>query len=320
MKSRGKVALLTVLVCVTFLVMEVMMQESVSAGVLSGGNFDDVESFYNAVLKDVEKNEHTMYYYVSFDPELIKKEELNGRAFDKGGNELLAKLIYCSWDIESSDGKYKVTVRTGHYGSNKLEDWLTDKMADLIAKDCEGMTDYEKIRYVYDYIILHAEYSKLDGASNNLLHGSSCCNGYAEAFLILMAKMDIDCKFTTGSDHAWNTVYLDGQWYNIDTTWGDPGGMGVDYTFFLKCNKDWAGERPAQATATASYPVTDLDKEIHFPNYKSRLYLRLFLMAVVPIMILFVLIKVLRSFSNEGTRRKIERQQEEIRNMYRLDD
>ena len=39
------------------------------------------------------------------------------------------------------------------------------------------------------------------------------------------------------SNHIWNAVYLDGNWYHLDLTWDDPvivdGSDTLEYTFFL---------------------------------------------------------------------------------------
>lgn len=92
-------------------------------------------------------------------------------------------------------------------------------------------SDYEKIKYVYEYIIDSTEY---DGEAENsqniqsvLLHCRSVCAGYSRTFQYLMHRMGLFCTYVTGrirggGDHAWNMVRIDGNYYYVDVTWGDP--------------------------------------------------------------------------------------------------
>lgn len=205
------------------------------------------------------------------------------------------------------------------YKVRGIQRTILDIRVKEIAKEAEGLSQYEQIKYVYDYIILNCEYnSKYDGAYNALVRGWACCNGYASAFCEIMEELNIPCKYTTGEDHAWNTVYLDGYWYNIDTTWGDEGGDKISYEYFLKSNKDWTGEWPAMADAKSSYPVENLDKRYDYPDFAKRE--KTYLIAgVTGIIVVIVLLKSLFGFwGHTSTRSRIEKNEELIRNMYRL--
>lgn len=53
------------------------------------------------------------------------------------------------------------------------------------------------------------------------------CLGYASTFQLFMDLLGIDCITVRGtsnnsSEHAWNQVCLDGEWYCVDVTWDDP--------------------------------------------------------------------------------------------------
>ena len=78
-------------------------------------------------------------------------------------------------------------------------------------------------------------------AYENLVNKTSVCQGYAEAFWLLMYKLNIDCKVVASNslNHAWNIVKVGGNWYHIDLTWDDPSTNKADvpgrsfHTYFL---------------------------------------------------------------------------------------
>jgi len=96
--------------------------------------------------------------------------------------------------------------------------------------------EYEKIKYVYDYIVDTVEYD-LEAPNNQNIYSvfvgkRSVCAGYAKAFQYLMERMDIFATYVVGTTntgpeesmmgHAWNLVHCDGEYYYVDVTWGDP--------------------------------------------------------------------------------------------------
>lgn len=90
-------------------------------------------------------------------------------------------------------------------------------------------SDYEKVKYLYEYLISHTEYELGCEDSQNvcsvLLNGRSVCQGYAKTFQLLCQRAQISALLVTGEvngqGHAWNLVRVDGQWYYADPTWGD---------------------------------------------------------------------------------------------------
>lgn len=92
-------------------------------------------------------------------------------------------------------------------------------------------TDYERIKYVYEYLINTVEYQAGSADSQNiqsaLLYHASVCAGYAKAFQYILHRMGLFCTYVTGTtkdggDHGWNMVRIDGDYYYVDVTWGDP--------------------------------------------------------------------------------------------------
>lgn len=120
---------------------------------------------------------------------------------------------------------------------------LNDAAASVIS-DLGRATDYEKVKGVYEYLINHSRYNDYvrDQTCYSLLvNGQGVCAGYASAMKYLLDRLDVDCIIASGvskgESHSWNLVRLDGMWYQVDPTWGDPkmddGGQVLSYDYLL---------------------------------------------------------------------------------------
>lgn len=137
--------------------------------------------------------------------------------------------------------------------------------------------DYEKAKLAYDYIVRTASYdheaaasiAQYDGSERAagqtmddvFLDGSAVCAGYSAAYQYLLQHMGIQCVQVRGeaegAGHAWCIALLDGAYYHIDPTWGDPqfvdGGYGggddyVNYDFFAVTDADMSATHQADET------------------------------------------------------------------------
>ena len=128
---------------------------------------------------------------------------------------------------------------------------------ECIASLPDGADDYAKSKYVYEWLADHVDYddSVFDGAKgsiampsgadpddygqtagNALVDGRAVCAGYSRAFQYLMQRLGLQCLYVTGyvayegteEYHAWNVVRLDGEYYLVDATWGDPAYFDVE--------------------------------------------------------------------------------------------
>ncbi len=93
----------------------------------------------------------------------------------------------------------------------------------------EDDSDYEKAKYVFEWIIDNTAYD-IDSPDNQnissvFLNGRSVCQGYTYAYKYLLNRLGIFCTIVYGeavsSNHAWNLARLDGTYCYIDVTWGD---------------------------------------------------------------------------------------------------
>jgi len=123
-----------------------------------------------------------------------------------------------------------------------------DSIVGLISPDS---SDYDKIKFAYNYIVLNTEYDLNSSDNQNiisvLLNGRSVCQGYAKTMQLLLNKMNVPCCLVTGSvstgeRHAWNVIKADGEWYYADVTWGDASyqtSSDADNAFVSDVNYDY---------------------------------------------------------------------------------
>lgn len=101
--------------------------------------------------------------------------------------------------------------------------------------------DYYKIVKAHNWIVDNVEYNLEESVNNSNIYGALydktvVCEGYARLFKSLMDKFEIPCVLVSGvgidtdtghqENHAWNYVYLKGNWYAVDVTWDDPVIIG----------------------------------------------------------------------------------------------
>lgn len=138
-----------------------------------------------------------------------------------------------------------------------------------------GITRYEKVKSIHDYICSINEYPDQQGTFSDgspwygpmahqptgvFLKGLAVCEGYSEAFKLLCDREGIPCITVLGEGgggaHKWNYVKMeDGKWYLVDATWNDQSSLV--FNDYLLCGTD---------TMTPHFESSSPDSDIHIPS------------------------------------------------------
>lgn len=135
-----------------------------------------------------------------------------------------------------------------------MQEKIDANVSPLMAKINKASSDYDKLKLMYDYVVLHNDFSLDSSGFNPTIYnaftdnGELQCAGYAKAiqYLCDLAGMEstvIVGKNSSDESHAWNVVKCGGKYYNLDATWGDPMNPSsgsikykknyIRYTYFL---------------------------------------------------------------------------------------
>ena len=105
----------------------------------------------------------------------------------------------------------------------KIAKEIHDKLVDLVTYNmpvCESGTLYDLAHTAYGALVADSS-----GTPNYAV-----CDGYSQAYVYLLQQCGINATLIVGlagntrasaGGHAWSLVELDGEWYEVDSTWDD---------------------------------------------------------------------------------------------------
>lgn len=154
----------------------------------------------------------------------------------------------------NQNGYYRVVYTFGYLDLSAEQKQAMFDEIDRIVEQGKQQTDstVELLQYFQETLVDRVEYDEQAAQSDStqyptafhaygaLMEGKAVCQGYAYAFKLLCDKAQIPCWIVTGfykEPHAWNYVWLDGDYYMVDLTWDDGENRASDAPTFLAGKK-----------------------------------------------------------------------------------
>lgn len=107
---------------------------------------------------------------------------------------------------------------------------VNKKIDEIVGGVNQKWSDFEKALYVHDWICLNAKYDGLGPNSHNiagtLLDGRGVCQSFTYAAETILYRLGIPTVQIDGNGHTFLEVCLDGEWYMMDITVDNNGGLG----------------------------------------------------------------------------------------------
>ncbi|MBP3761454.1 MAG: lasso peptide biosynthesis protein [Ruminococcus sp.] len=195
--------------------------------------------------------------------------------YNYGGYELKY-----SFKQENDRNYYTVCIYPDYYTTAEQENQVSEKINQVISGFDKNISDYEKVREVYDYIKNRVQFDDIHKNNPNhhikstsfgaIIYGQAVCQGYAVLMYRMLREIGIDSRVITGMAkddeneefHAWNIACIDGVYYNIDITWDDQNN---NEEYFLKSDEDFPlhirDEKFSSQDFYEKYPMCDKSYE-----------------------------------------------------------
>ncbi len=201
-------------------------------------NIDGTGKLYNRILELIRRENPAMFHIES---RSIGDKSITSRSFD----------------IEFT---YK-------YSAYEVNTMLreAEKAADKIMVEITGdMDEYDIVKLFHDSLVINCKNDEdapyADNIYGALVDGRAHCEGYAKAFSYLCGRAGIENAVVTGrttTDHMWNMVKIEGNWYHVDVTWDHPPEEisaaypdAVMYNYFLLSDAEITKERTIDSNLT----------------------------------------------------------------------
>lgn len=159
-------------------------------------------------------------------------------------------------------------------------DSFEEKLRDVLAEAMSYDNDYDRLKYIHDLIVNETvyvdseEYPHISRADGPLVYGEALCEGYSAAFMYIAQSLGYECLCVYGtaanshgetSEHMWNMVKVDEEWYHVDVTWDDPvssdGSPRLRHKYFLVSEETVSENHSIEMWAEYPNAENDLNHE-----------------------------------------------------------
>lgn len=100
--------------------------------------------------------------------------------------------------------------------------------AEQLCRSLEKLSEGEQVWTLYQLLTSSVTYCADDSIDHTMygavVEGEACCEGIAKAMSWCLSRLGIEnqiirATMPSGNGHVWNSVKLDGDWYELDPTW-----------------------------------------------------------------------------------------------------
>ena len=232
---------------------------------------DEVKNF--GIVKDTETDPANIYYDLLFEhPEIFWTSlKITWVKYDDGSYILFVNNLYENSDIDSKklqlqDKINEITNKVSSYDELRKVYEIHDYINKNCTYDVEGYKKSmpsSKIDPHIDFDAYIADDRAVAKANANyfeshsiygvLVKGKAVCEGYAKTEKILFNKSNIESEVIRSNEHGWNSVKINGNYYQIDTTWDDYNDEATiyPYSYFNITKNQMAKDKDNKETYTA---------------------------------------------------------------------
>ena len=197
--------------------------------------------YYHSIISDEDRELYDLILdgVLAHDSSIILPTNIEGKL-----QKMMKMILADHPEIFWIDGAYQYTAYDDKmdleinylYGTNEIIsrkkeiESTANEFSQLLSDED---TDYDIVRKAYLYLIDTVEYVSESSDNQNiyssLVNHESVCAGYSKATQYLLQRNGIQALYVSGTangsvgwgNHAWNIVLCDGQYYQVDTTFGD---------------------------------------------------------------------------------------------------
>ena len=269
-------------------------------------SFDEALEYFKDKIKNRSEKIAPFRFYVNQDivsdtsflsplREYSKKHTGNSTE----GDALIWEPMSASYTSEFAyDGTYfwvNITSYVPNYSTTLEQENETVKaiQEEIKKLNLDGMSDYDKIYAIYDYICSHVTYDS-ENASNGsgtsegkkqahsaygaIINHKAVCQGYTLLLYRMLLEAGIDNRIVVGTNHGWNHVKLGDKYYYCDSTWDayNPEETNADFSYFLCGTSEFRRQGSHQFIHKAEYiekyptPVygyfSDKNNQVYLPD------------------------------------------------------
>ncbi len=240
----------------------------------------------NSIKIDIDSSDVGEYFQSAWDafildrPDIFWVDTLKMSLVTKTISNIFGTITY-EYILEPGENNnyFLDSFKTKEDVENAIQE--VENKIETITRNAVGST-YDKVSFVHDTLVDLISYDQTSRVNNSNIYGAlveeTCvCEGYAEAFKVILDRLDIPCVIVYGEgvdgsgrteSHAWNYVKMeDGNWYAVDATWDDPiiigsgGVLGVNkHKYFLN------GSNNFSSTHIESGDVSNTGQNFKYPE------------------------------------------------------